>query len=566
MERRTLASVLGLVVAVACGAPGPSTSTAPPRPAPLRNVALPDLSGVDASVQTQLGERYATLNEALKRPGATSAEKGAAFGAVGVLMHAGEYFDAAEPAYLNAQDLTPDEPRWPYFLAHLYKSRGETAKALEAFTRVLDLRPSDAATLIWLGRLYLDQGQTDRAEPLFERARAVQPRSVAVLAALGQTALARRDFSRAVSVLEEALAIDPEAASIHSPLAAAYRGLGNTQRAEAHVRQWRNTEILVPDPLRQELDQALQSGLSFELRGVRALGNRDFKAAADFFRQGVALTPGSTMLGRSLRHKLGTTLYLSGDVRGAVGLFEETVRLAPTDGLDETAANAHYSLGVLMASAGRRQEAIEHLTAAVHSSPHHTAALQALGDALRRNGQAAASMTRYAELLEINPRAGDARFGYALALVRQRRYREARDWLEEARRLHPDRLDLKHASARLLAASPDDSIRDGARALGLVQELLAIDKAIPVGETLAMALAELGRFDEAVKVQLGVLGAARTAGLTNQVRQMSANLQSYERRQPCRMPWTDDDPVHLPGPPVDLELNAVLPPARPRYN
>jgi tetratricopeptide (TPR) repeat protein len=563
MERRTLASVLGLVVAVACGAPGPSTSTAPSRPAPLRNVTLPDLSRVDASVQTQLRERYATLTDALKRPDATGAEKAAAFGAVGVLMHAGEYLDAAEPAYLNAQDLTPDEPRWPYFLAHLYKSRGETAKAMAAFTRVLDLRPSDAATLIWLGRLHLDQGQVDQAEPLFERARAVQPRSVAVLAGLGTVALERRDFSRAVSVLEEALTIDPRAASIHSTLATAYRGLGNTQQAETHVRQWRNTQILVPDPLRQELDLALQSGLSFELRGVRALDNRDFGAAADFFRQGVALTSGSTMLGRSLRHKLATTLYLGGDVRGAVGLFEETVRLAPTDGRDETAASAHYSLGVLMASAGRQQKAIEHLTAAVHFSPNHVAALQALGDALRRNGRAAASMTRYAELIEINPRAADARFGYGLALVRQHRHREARDWLEEARRLHPDRLDLTHALARLLAASPDDSIRDGARALALVQELLAIDKATLVGETMAMALAELGRFDEAVQVQRGVLDATRTAGLTTQARWMSVNLRSYERKQPCRLPWADDDPAHLPGPPVDRELIAVLQPARP---
>ena len=65
----------------------------------------------------------------------------------------------------------------------------------------------------------------------------------------------------------------------------AYRGLGDTAKAEAHLKQWRNTDVLVPDPFRQELDLALQSGLSFELRGVRALEQRDFKAAAEFFKQ-----------------------------------------------------------------------------------------------------------------------------------------------------------------------------------------------------------------------------------------------------------------------------------------
>ena len=132
----------------------------------------------------------------------------------------------------------------------------------------------------------------------------------------------------------------------------AYRGLGDRARAEEHLRQWRNTEVLVPDPVRQELDLALQSSLSFELRGVRALEARDFTAAADFFRQGVEITEGTIPLGRSLRHKLGTALFMSGDLPGAVRWFRETARLAPAAGRDEAAAKAHYSLGVLMASAG----------------------------------------------------------------------------------------------------------------------------------------------------------------------------------------------------------------------
>ena len=36
----------------------------------------------------------------------------------------------------------------------------------------------------------------------------------------------------------------------------------------------------------------LESGLSYELRGVRALEQRDFTGAAEFFRKGVELTPG----------------------------------------------------------------------------------------------------------------------------------------------------------------------------------------------------------------------------------------------------------------------------------
>ena len=157
---------------------------------------------------------------------------------------------------------------------------------MPAFEQVLALTPNDVSTLIWLGRAYLDQGQAEKAEPLFERARQLAPQVPAVLVGLGQAALARRDFARAVSTLEEALKVDPSLQSIHSPLAMAYRGLGDTAKAEEHLKLWKNTEVLVPDPFRQELDLALESGLSYELRGVRSLEQRDFKAAENFFKKG----------------------------------------------------------------------------------------------------------------------------------------------------------------------------------------------------------------------------------------------------------------------------------------
>ena len=540
---------------VVIGAACHSSPSTPPATAFLE-VTLPDLSRMDAPVQQQVRERFMAMQQTISRQGATDTERGQAYGGMGMVLHAGEYFDAAEPAYLNAQRLMPREPRWPYFLAHLHKSRGDTARSIAAFRRVLEIAPDDVTTLIWLGRMYLDQGQADQAEPLFVRARQLAPREPAVLAGLGQSALGRRDYGGAVSAFEEALSIDGSLASLHSPLALAYRGLGDTAKAEAHLKQWRNTDLLVPDPFRQELDLALDSGLSFELRGIRALEQRDFKAAAEFFKKGVDITPGTTTLGRSLRHKMGTALYLNGDIPGAVKWFEETIRLAPENGLDETAGKAHYSLGVLMASGGRGADAIKHLSAAVRFSPNYVEAYIALGDALRRAGRVEASTGPYREALRVSPKAADARLGYGMALVRLGRYREARDWFADAARRHPERLDFQHAVARLLAAAPDDSVRDGRQAQAIVEGLLTSLKTLDVGETLAMALAEQGQFADAVSVQREVLDAARQAGFAREAARMAANLQRYERRQPCREPWSKDDIVHSPGPPVVAGLLA----------
>ena len=535
-----------LMLVAACGSSKPSASTSAASPAASREVILPDLARMDPPVQAQVKQRYATLMEK-KKAGASGDELGKAYGEYAMLLQAAEYYEAAEPAYLNAQDLMPGDARWPYYLGHLYKSIGQTEKSIQSFERALQRNPSEIATLIWLGRLYLEQGKPDEAEPLFERAAQLPPRNVAVMAGLGQTALARRDYQRAVTVLEEALAFDPSAASIHSPLANAYRGLGDSAKAEEHLKLWRNTDLVVPDRLRADLDMSIESGLSYELRGVRALEARDFKAAEEFFRKGVQLAPANTALGRSLRHKLGTALVLQGDVDGAMARFEEVAKLAPADGLDEASAKANYSLGVVLASSGEMNQAIQRLTAAVKYNPNYAEALMALGDTLRRSGRIEASLKPYADVVRINPRSAEARFAYALALVRLRRYRDAKAWLDESARVLPDRPELSHALARILAAAPDDTVRDGARAMALVQELMKGNQTTVVGETMAMALAELGQFSDAVEVQKGVIAASQQAGAAQDVRRMTANLRLYERRQACRMPWPDDDPVHIPS-------------------
>ena len=88
--------------------------------------------------------RYETLTRALSDR-ADAPELAAAFGQYGMVLQAAEFYDVAEPCYLNAQKLAPDEVRWPYYLAGLYKSRGETDKAEAAYKQALALRPDDLA-------------------------------------------------------------------------------------------------------------------------------------------------------------------------------------------------------------------------------------------------------------------------------------------------------------------------------------------------------------------------------------------------------------------------------------
>jgi len=287
----------------------------------------------------------------------------------------------------------------------------------------------------------------------------------------------------------------------------------------------------------------IESGLAYELRGVRALEQRDFASAAQLFRKGVTLAPGTTMIGRSLRHKLGTALALSGDGEGAMRQFEETVRFAPADGFDEPVAKAYYSLGVIAASNGDVDLAAQRLTAAIRYNPSYVEARLLLGDVLRRTGAAEAALAQYDEVARINPRAAAARVGRTMVLARLQRYADGRATLEDALRTQPGQIELSHALARLLATAPDARVRDGQRALTLVQDVARTNSGTTVGETMAMALAEVGNFDEAVSVQRSVLQAASDAGMRDAIPRLTANLRLYESRRPCRTPWTSDESV-----------------------
>ena len=497
----------------------------------LAPVSLPDLSQMAPSAQAQVRDRHAELMRAIEQK-ATSAQLADAYGELGKILMAADLRDAAEPCFLHAQTAAPDEFRWPYYLAHLYRQNGDLTKAIPSFERTLQLKPDDVDALIWLGNLELEQGRATEAEPKLVKALALEPRSLSARFGIARAALAKQEYRRAAESLEAVLAQDPQAVGAHYPLAMAYRGLGDADKAEAHLRLRQDRQILPADPLMVELGNLLESPQTYESRGIRALNNKDWESAAALFRKGLELAPDHA----ALRHRLGTALYLMGDVRGAQEQFEQVVRASPDFSL------AQYSLGILLQANGRQADAIVHFSSALKSKPDYTEARLRLANSLRHSGRAKESLAHYQQVLSESADNTEARFGYAMALVQLRRYDDARTRLAEGMKSYPDQTMFAHGLARLLAAAPDDRVRDGAQSIGLVRELLGKEQPAPdLGETMAMALAEMGRYDEAVQVQRDLIAGAERRGLHKVPRRLAENLALYERHQPCRVPWSESE-------------------------
>jgi tetratricopeptide (TPR) repeat protein len=506
--------------------------SAAPAATPTAVPPLPDLSKLVPTVQTQIQAQHTLLAHTLENASSTLIERANAHGELAKLFMAAQLPEAAEAGFDAAQSLNPSDYRWPYYLAQLARSQGDLAKASTRFERVLQLNPDDMDTLVWYGDVSLAAGKPDVAGPAFARALQIDPNSVSARYGAGRTALAQGDHRSAVAYLEDVLRINPKATAAHYPLSMAYSALGDAEKAAEHLRLRRDGRIAPRDTLMVELDALLESPQTFESLGIRRLDAGDWAGAAEQFRKGLALAPDSA----ALHHRLGTALSLMNDQKGARTEFETAIQKSPEH------FPAQYSLGVMLQAEGRHAAAVERFAAALKARPTYTEARLRMASSLRRTGRTREALDEYAQALGGAQENTEARVGYAMTLAKLRRDREARQVLEEIATRPGADPAIAHAFARLLAASPDRQVRDGTRAKAVVEQLLARGRTIELGETYAMALAELGLFREAQSLQRDLTAAAERAGMTTGARaRLAARQKLYDWAEPCRTPWTDDE-------------------------
>ena len=450
-ERDPLVGVMALTCVLTAGACAPSADEAGSRSQreaaavdswKVQAVPVPDLSGLPASVQAQVRDRYAVLAEKAASPGTPSDDLGRAHGDVGLILMAAGYHAAAATSLRNAQALAPREPTWPYYLGQLFLLTSDHANTLKSFERALELRPTDLPTIVRLGEAYLDQARPDDAERVFLRGLAIESRSAAVLEGLGRVALARGDQRRAVEHLEQTLALDPQATRVHYPLAQAYRGLGDQQKADTHLQQRGDGRPGLNDPLMQAYYWLLDSADAHYQRGVLAMQAQKWPAAVDLFRKGLALDPDNAQIG----HALGLALYWAGDGDAALQQFEDVLSRTPDH------VETHVNLGVLLAQRRQFRDALAHFSAAAKYEPDRVDVRVGQAEMLRNLGDLAASLPHWRRVRELDPKDERAWTEGAKALVGLERYEEARDWLAAARKIYPTHPELESIGETLESA------------------------------------------------------------------------------------------------------------------
>jgi len=552
---RSIAAALLPVALLAC-APGPDET---PGFSAEAAIPHPDLAELDPPLAREIEARRAALDALLGDQEASAAEQAQAFGDLGRLYQAHRLLEPALACYREAHALDAESFTWAYYLGVLAAGAGDIATARPAFHRALDLRADDAPTLVRLADLELEHGRIDEAELLYVRA-AVVDDSAAVAYGMGRVAEERGAWPEAIEQFERALTLQPRASVVHYHLGQTYRELGEFDRAEEALARSGPSRVAMADPLMHELTTLAIGALPHLDRGHAAAREGRLADAESAYRQAVAADAANVRAHESL----ATLLVRRGDPEGAIEHFGVAVRLDPEN------AQAHSDLGVLLAELGRNDRALEHLGRAVELEPGNGEArlglgavlaqtgnfeeavvelLAALGqvpesrrtprlhfglaEALVRTGRLEEAVRHYARVRELDPGQSLAWLREATVLMGLGRFAEARATLEA--RLRTDSTDgpAAHSLARLLAGAPDPTLRDGPRAVTIAGALLQADNAAPNAETAAMALAEVGRFEEAVSIQRTLVEEARRQGRTGEERRLARNLERYERSETC---------------------------------
>ena len=501
--------------------------------------------------------------------------------------------DDAEEAFGEVLRIDSDSAAGRYGLGRVAAKRKDYAGAVRDFESVLEIQPESSGVHYPLGQAYRRLGDRERArEHLALRGDGgvTFPDPLADIVAsrvLGSAFESLQDLAAAEGFSE----VDFLGFAL-SQLGSA--GVGATRELRAALASWaRGAAELDPSSAEAAAERIVRGRMHYALggllvdQGLEEEGIAEFRTALDLapeledariklgnaevraggVEQGIAeytLVLELNLDNTAALLKRGAALMSLGRDREAIPDLERVRSLDPADTqahlrlalahqhvgeIDEArrlyesaldrdldlneVAGAHLELGHLDRDFGALDSALEHYRAAVVANPEFDVGRfehATLLGRLRRFDESAAA---YRALIERRPDHEQARFGEVTALMLIGREREARTRLEEGVAALPSSLQLTQTLARLLAAAGDRSVRDGERAVELATQAVTARSSLENAETMAMAMAEAGRFENAVALQSRLVEEAAQRGEEPLLQRLRAHLALYRRGQSC---------------------------------
>lgn len=259
--------------------------------------------------------------------------------------------------------------------------------------------------------------------------------------------------------------------------------------------------------------------------GLEKLGRMD--EAKEAFRKAILL--GEHDFGANAR--LAEYFAEDGRYAEAEPLFRVALQLKP--GHKET----RYNLGAALVYLGKYEEGLAYLWEIQQRDPsYHTASFLA-GKALLALGRPVEAVAQFRQAVSLVPNRVEYLSALAVALNRSGKKQEAFEWMRKAVALAPDSPELLNNFAWMLATDSDESIRGSGEALGYAMKAAELSERKNAGilDSLSVAQAAAGQYDEAIQTAIEAFDLARETGQTN----LQEKISQRVRRFKSHAPWVE---------------------------
>jgi tetratricopeptide (TPR) repeat protein len=227
-------------------------------------------------------------------------------------------------------------------------------------------------------------------------------------------------------------------------------------------------------------------------------------------------------------NKRGVVWFYNGDYDKAI--------LDYTRALSENLnyAEAYSNRGVAWFFKGNFAQAIYDFTAAVNIKPRFFEAYCFRGDAWYKKEKFDQAISDYNTALEIYPQYARAYNNRGFIWFRKGEYGLAISDYSSALEINPDYAEACSNLSWLLSTCADEQYRNGEKAVKLAERAVEINPSETYMDTLAAALAEKGKFNEAVSMQEKAIDLYKKAGGKVKLAQYRERLNSYKNNKPWR--------------------------------
>lgn len=383
-----------------------------------------------------------------------------------IMAHALLYGDAAKE-YAAVVRLDPKDDGALLAYAKALSNSGSYQDAIASGEEYVRRRPTDAEGHLVLGSIYRRLTDYGRAKEHLLIATAARPEDAQAQYELGMALFRSQQPAEALPHLEKAFSLDSSDAPTDFALAAVYRRLGDSKRANEV------TEIMLKNKER-EREVTSQTVAGNQANAFLQEGKPD--RAVEIYRQMLELDPKNARTTYNLALALGAMH----DLKGEREALERAAKLDPKMAIAES------ELGLMDLAAGDSTSAEKKLRAALAMDPQFAPAQGNLGLIYALKGDGATAEKMFRQAIEDDPNYVQGYLNLGLMLASRQDFSGAEIQLEHASRLAPNDLRAGSALGKVKARMGKND-----EAVALFRKNVALSpKSADVHVELAIALAD----------------------------------------------------------------------------